>query len=377
MLNSLRAQHIELKTEGTTFHIGEAVKGYFILTAHKSFKINDASVSMYGKEKTNIVGWTAGPVPAEHNRWKASNTFATWEVPPSDLFSSIGAKQIDLYTLEVPAGIKQVPFEFILPEDMLESYKGKYVSITYTIEAKVDVPRSLGLRKRQEIVITSANKDNNNDGDNNGTDDWHKGDNREGPSSIEIPIDSSSNNSILVGNPATKNSVSSLAYQVRMGNQYRGFPKLARNLRFHKKTNTIRLELDKTIFSRGEKIYGRLVLMNITQPDKIRKIEITLSGIEFATINTEDPINQAVGLMEGLQPVDLCSQHKAEEYTKEIEIPKKERDSSIIIPFEFQIPKQLKRSYTGKYSKFYWLVDARIDMKGMVDSHTEEEITII
>jgi Arrestin (or S-antigen), N-terminal domain len=163
---------------------------------------------------------------------------------------------------------------------------------------------------------------------------------------------------------------------VRTGSQYRGLPKLARNFRFHKKTNTIRLELDKTIFSQGEKIYGRIVLMNITQPDKIRKIEIVLSGIEFATIDTEGTINQAVNLMQGLQPVDLCCQNKMEEYTKEIEIPKKERDN-IIIPFEFQIPKQVKRSYTGKYSKFYWLVDAKIDLKGMVDSHTDEEITII
>ena len=47
----------------------------------------------------------------------------------------------------------------------------------------------------------------------------------------------------------------------------------------------------------------------------------------------------------GIRPVDMTQQNKMEKYTELIEIPKEEGDT-IIVPFEFQIPKQAKRSYT-------------------------------
>ncbi len=349
-INSLRAQHIDLETEKTTYVAGETVKGNFILTTNKSFKVRDVSVSMYGKERTNIVAISSNsflnrvyaPAPAGHNLYKSLYTLISWDVSPSELFPSIGAKQLDLYTLEIPAGIKQFPFEFILPEDIPESYKGKSVLITYTIEAKVDIPNSIGLRKTREITIVSPSK--NNDNNNNDISiDGHKGLN-ENQRSNEIPVHDAAKTSILQGEHGTK------------------------------KTNTIQLGLYKKIFSRGEKIKDNVVLMKTTQPEKIRKVEISLSGIEFATVDTESIWNRAMLLPYGM--FDMTQQNKMEKYTEEIEIPKKEGDI-IIVPFEFQIPKQVKRSYTGKYSKFYWLIDAKIDMKGMIDSHAYEEITII
>ena len=351
MLNSLRAQHIDLKTEKTIHVAGETVKGNFILTTNKSFKVRDVSVSMYCKERTNIKTISSNrflnklytPAPAGHNVYKALYTLISWDVSQSELFPSIGAKQLDLYTLEIPAGIKQFPFEFILPEDIPESYKGRSVSITYTIEAKVDIPNSIGLRKTQEITIVSPSKnyDNNN---NDISIDGHKGLN-ENQRSNEIPVhDDAAKTSILQEEHGTK------------------------------KTNTIQLGLYKKIFSRGEKIIGKVVLMNITQPEKIREVKISLIGMEHATVDTENIWNRPVGIYGG--SYDPTDENKVEKYTEEIEIPKKEGDI-IIVPFEFQIPKQVKRSYTGKYSKFYWLIDAKIDMKGMIDSHAYEEITII
>jgi hypothetical protein len=148
-------------------------------------------------------------------------------------------------------------------------------------------------------------------------------------------------------------------------------------MRYQKKTSTIRLELYKKIFSRGEKIRGKVVLMNITQPEKIREVKITLIGMEYATVDTESPANRALIAAYTAGSMNWGQENKMEEYTKEIEIPKGQAADIIIVPLEFQIPKQVKRSYKGKYSKFYWLIDAKIDMKGMKDPHAHEEITII
>lgn len=360
MPNRLSGLHIDLKTEGTTFYTGQAVKGNLILTADKSFKIHDVSLSMYGTEKTNTVAISSkfnnflnraySPSPPGHNLYKSLYRFLIWDAPPSELFSSIGAKQLDLYTLEIPAGTEQFPFEFILPEGIPESYKGKSVLITYRIEAKVDIPNSLGLRKKQEITIVTPSKNNGNN-NNEGSSAGHSAVNVQGPSSIGIPIDSAGKTSVSQGDHGT--------------------------MRYRKKTSTIRLELYKKIFSRGEKIRGKVVLMNITQPEKIREVKITLIGMEYATVDTESPANRALIYAYTSGKMDLKQENKMEEYTKEIEIPKGQAADIIIVPLEFQIPKQVKRSYKGKYSKFYWLIDAKIDMKGMKDPHAHEEITII
>jgi len=47
-----------------------------------------------------------------------------------------------------------------------------------------------------------------------------------------------------------------------------------------------------------------------------------------------------------------------------------------IMNFEIYIPENAKRSYRGKYSKYFWIVDVKLDIPWRRDIHSKHEIEI-
>ena len=55
-----------------------------------------------------------------------------------------------------------------------------------------------------------------------------------------------------------------------------------------------------------------------------------------------------------------------ETYKQKVEFNEEDSNSA---PFEIQIPKEVKRSYKAVYSKYYWEIDAKLDIAGSRDLH--------
>jgi hypothetical protein len=203
-------------------------------------------------------------------------------------------------------GITNVPFEFTIPDDALESYEGKHARTIYKIEAAAYMPKRLDIGKTLSFTVF---------------------------------------------------------------NQKRKHMKFDRAIReeINEKTNSgIRLELEgddkNNTFSPGEIIRGKITIEDSKLSPKIRKAELILGAIEFA---------QAQGKK---KRTEIFPNYK-EKIKGKIEWNKD--DNSSVIPFETHIPKDIKRSYLGKYSEYYWLLEAKVDIPWSDDLSARTIIQIV
>lgn len=131
-----------------------------------------------------------------------------------------------------------------------------------------------------------------------------------------------------------------------------------------KRNSGIKLELegDKNTFSPGEIIRGKITIEDSKISLKIRKAELILGAIEFV---------QAQG---NKKRTEIFPNYK-EKIEGKIEWNKD--DNSSIIQFETHIPKDVKRSYLGKYSEYYWLLEAKVDIPWSDDLSARTIIQIV
>ena len=103
-------------------------------------------------------------------------------------------------------------------------------------------------------------------------------------------------------------------------------------------------------FPPGGIIRGKLKAENCDMK-KVRKAIVQLSSIERSHTNI---------MMENIK--------------KEIKYDEDNKDN--IITFEIQIPQNAKRSYSGKYSEYYWILETKIDISGRPDIHANRIIHV-
>ena len=107
-------------------------------------------------------------------------------------------------------------------------------------------------------------------------------------------------------------------------------------------------------FSAGGIIRGKLKAENCDMK-KVKKAIIQLYGVEHSKWG---------------QP-----RITSENIKKEIKYDKDNKDNTIT--FEIQIPQNAKRSYNGKWSEYYWLLETKIDISGGSDIHANRIIQVI
>ncbi len=134
------------------------------------------------------------------------------------------------------------------------------------------------------------------------------------------------------------------------------------------KTNSgIRLELEggddkNNTFSPGEIIRGKIIIEDSKISPKIRKAELILGAIEFVQAQRKK------------KRTEIFPNYK-EKVKGKIEWNKD--DNSSIIQFETHIPKDIRRSYLGKYSEYYWLLEAKVDIPWSDDLSASTIIQIV
>jgi hypothetical protein len=128
-----------------------------------------------------------------------------------------------------------------------------------------------------------------------------------------------------------------------------------------------------TSYPRGHIIKGEVILLLPPNPGeeheeknkhkKIKGMKITLSGIENA-------------FAQGLQRTNTI-----EKYEKSVELDLNKNGNGgkngDNIPFEFQIPEAINQSYTGKYSEYFWGLEAKVNIAWSSDINARTIIEIV
>jgi Arrestin (or S-antigen), N-terminal domain len=122
----------------------------------------------------------------------------------------------------------------------------------------------------------------------------------------------------------------------------------------------LRLELetkngtsDVPIFFPGEVIQGRLIIEQ-GGPRRVRKAIIQLSGVEHSKWRRSKIISQTI--------------------KEEIRYDRnKDMDT---VAFGIQIPRNAKRSYSAKYSEYYWLLETQVDITNRPTFHAKKVVQI-
>jgi len=119
---------------------------------------------------------------------------------------------------------------------------------------------------------------------------------------------------------------------------------------------------NSTVFSPGQTLRGKVIalpLQNLEEKKKnVRGMKITLSGIEHA-------------FAQGFQRVTTI-----EKYENKIEI-NGNGENHAGIPFKFQIPNGINQSYIGRYSEYFWGLEAKINIAWSSDIIAKTLIEIV
>ncbi len=203
--------------------------------------------------------------------------------------------------LELEQGNYVFKFEFKIPENAPPSYSGRHAFVTYKLIARVDVPLWLDIVDLKIIYVFRS---------------------REALKLLTQPVYFQSDN------------------YSQLHDDKPGFS----------------IELPKTGYRAGEHIECAITLKNM-QASKIRKIDVTLLGEEFARARGHT--------------------RSTTQYKHEIEIPVHDMIEGVPKVCFLPIPTELPSSYEGMYSNFRWAVEVGLDIPFGFDVKALHPIEII
>jgi hypothetical protein len=402
----------DISLEKTQYRPGETVRGTLSVKTEKGSKGRKLTLFVEGKESTSITVSESTGVGSRRDT--TSRTYSEINVFFSKdlshlLQKSVSCKILQDGALEILPQNKVIAFDFTLPADnnLFSSYKGKHANITYTIKATVDIAKKLDVNKEEQFsVINSNNKmvvyssNSSFDGDNNKS-------NTIDTTTIEDEKNISSS-PIIEAKQGEEKDAGKRKYEARyeqiFGKQanrasqqnrprYFTFGGTSMNFDlgtifakgredFLKESSEARIELIdhkssnnnynyNTPYSSGHTVKGKVILLLPPNDDeqqeekrkKIRGMKITLNGIEHA-------------FAQGLERVSTI-----EKYEKNIELNRNENvgnnDNNNTIPFELEIPQGVNQSYIGKYSEYFWGLEAKVNIAWSSDIKARTIIEIV
>lgn len=375
-----------ISLEKTEYKPGDTVRGQLTLHTEKSSRARRLKLFAEGKESTAIK--VEESTSSRSNRWNSHtysevNTFFSEDLSHL-LQKSVSSNTLEDGNLEILPQTKEIAVEFTLPSDnkLFSSYTGKHANITYTLKATADVAKKLDVNKQEIFSVINAN--------NNKVDDMLsvEGNNRATAenenmsfltTSITEPMDNSAEKNSysarfesIFGKKtehATKNRISYPRFHGMRVNYDLGTLLTKGREKFLKENSDARIDLlnhgnnnNNTVFSPGQTLRGSVIalpLQNLEEEKKnVRGMKITLSGIEHA-------------FAQGFQRVTTI-----EKYEYKIEI-NENRENGASIPFEFQIPNGINQSYIGRFSEFFWGIEAKINIAWSSDIIARTIIEIV
>ncbi len=377
---------LDISLEKTHYKPGETVKGRLSIKTEKGSNARKLVLLAEGKESTIITVAESSGIGSGRDR--TSKTYCETNVFFSQdlsnlLQQSIIHNSLQDGTLEILPQNKVIAFDFTIPIDnnlLLSSYKGKHANIAYTVKGTVDIAKKLDVNKEEQFSLTNPN--NRTIGYNRGDTSFDRQN-----SSDAVKPDTTENRRNILSSPVAESDqkdVDKGSYESRFEQIFgkkpnpTGSEDSSRYPRFagagmgfdletvfakgreefikegtKSKINLIDQTDNVASYSPGQKIRGDLILQlphNKVEEEirnRIRGMKITLSGIEHA-------------FAQGLQRVSTI-----EKYDKNIELDGNQirgKNGINAIPFELIIPQDVNQSYIGKYSEYFWGLEAKVNI---------------
>ena len=369
----------------TEYKPGETVRGQLTLHTEKSSRARRLKLFAEGKESTAIK--VEESTSSSSNRWDSHtytevNTFFSEDLSHL-LQKSVSSNTLEDGNLEILPQTKEIAVEFTLPSEnkLFSSYTGKHANITYTLKATADVAKKLDVNKEEIFSVINANNSKVSNMLSSEGDDRATAENE----NMSFPTTSVAEG---MNNNAEKDSYSARFESIFGKKTEDGTKNRVRYPKFHgirvnydlgtlltkgrekylKENSEARIDLlnqgnDGTVFSPGQTLRGKVValpLQNLEEEKKknVREMKITLSGIEHA-------------FAQGFQRVSTI-----EKYENKIEINGNGEDDADI-PFEFQIPNGINQNYIGRYSEYFWGLEAKVNIAWSSDIIARTIIEIV
>src|SRR5918997_493589 len=309
----------DIKLDRTEYDAGETATGKLLISADRELVPANLKFSAFGAEFI-IVSDEPKSLQSLQIDLIPNSNFEEFNVLFSKdlsgfLYSPLGTEGKPLSTNskgKVPKGNWTVPFEFTIPQDALESYQGKHAYIIYNVNVAAK-QQGLGRNIGKSLIFRVRNPKTNG----------------EAISKAGVPKEEKPYTDLVTDGPA----------------------------------DDVRFDFQgKSKFIQGEAIDGKLVLKDLKTKD-IRKIQIGLKGIEYAT---------AYANTVGFKQETVIS-----EYKQDIEPISKLDNGLESIPFTIQTSSEAKRTYVGKHSEYYWVLWAKLDVTRARDITIEKRIQIV
>jgi Arrestin (or S-antigen), N-terminal domain len=385
----------DISLEKTEFCPGEIVRGVLVLKAKNLTRARELKLVALGEESTKITeshSSGGGSSSSNTTTYTEDNTFFSENLSNS-LRGSVITKVSEDGSLVIPPQVSNAAFEFILPSSssLFSSYKGRHANITYSIKATVDIAKRLDVNKSEAFFIFNPD---NSEATPNEIDTSPPSMFGNMTSTVSQNVESEAKHDPSLVKQREEGSIDKESYSSRFerifGRETGHTPSLGRpyfNMRsvpysffdlqahfakdrddFLKECSAkIILQLLENnkgaIYSRGQKLEGEVMLQESEAKGtkNIRGMKITLSGIEHA-------------FAQGLHRISTT-----EKFEKDIKLNHNEviGDSGKTIPFDFKIPNDVNQSYRGKYSEYYWGVEASVNVAWSSDIKARTIIEIV
>lgn len=390
----------DLTLEKMHYTPGEIVRGTLSINTEKGSKVRKIVLLAEGKESTSI---TVTESSGSGNRrdttsktYSESNVFFSKDLS-NLLQQSVVHNILQDGTLEILPQNKVIAFDFTLPADdtLFSSYNGNHANITYTVKGTIDIANKLDVNKEERFsVINPKNKTVGYTSSNSSFDGENKSD-AVSPHNIENPedilpsrISDSEEKDVDKGkkyearfeeifgkkaNPTPSKSSQRYVSFSRRGMSFDLETIFAKGRDdFLKQSTKAKIDLidqnnNITSHSPGHTIKGNVILRLPPEEDeeirnKIRGMKISLSGIEHA-------------FAQGLQRVSTIEKHDKNIELNENQIAGKNENNAI--SFEFEIPRGVNQSYIGKYSEYFWGLEAKVNIAWSSDIIAKTIIEIV
>jgi Arrestin (or S-antigen), N-terminal domain len=374
----------DITLEKTHYTPGEIVRGMLSINTEKASKARKLVLLAEGKESTTITVTESTGIGSRRDTtsrtYSETNVFFSKDLS-NLLRQSVINNILQDGSLEILPQNKVIAFDFTLPDDntLFSSYKGKHANITYTVKGTVDIANKLDVNKEERFSVINPNNRTVGYGSNNSSFDGENKSDTINPPTIENPEN-------ILPSPMTESEekdVDKGNYEARFEQIFgkktnpTPFKNNPRYLRFTGRGMSFNLETifakdredflkesteakinltdqsnNITCYSHGHTVRGNILLrLPHNEEEEIRKkirgMKITLSGIEHA-------------FAQGLQRVTTI-----EKYDKNIELNGNQiggKNDNNAIPFEFEIPQGVNQSYIGKYSEYFWGLEAKVNI---------------
>ena len=390
----------DISLEKTQYRPGEVVRGTLTINTEKGAKARKLVLLAEGKESTTITVRESNDIGSRQDTdsktYSETNVFFSKDL--SDLLQqSVITKALQDGTLEILPQNKVMAFDFTLPDDdsLFSSYRGKHANITYSVKGTVDIANKLDENREERFSVINPN---NRTVRYSSSDTSFYGENKSdaiNSNNIDIPENMLESTIAESEQEGSEKGRYEERFEQIFGkkadpNRFKNSPRYFRFTRtgmsfdletifakgredFLKESTEAKINLidqsnNIASYSRGHTIRGNVIprLLHNEEEEtrrKLRGMKITLTGMEHA-------------FAQGLQRVSTI-----EKYEKKIDLGgnqiRGKNDNNNLISFEFEIPQGVNQSYIGKYSEYFWGLEAKANIAWSSDLIAKTLIEIV